>query len=389
MTDRWLARYDAGPQNVRMLRRTKIVATLGPATDDLEVLRGMCRAGLDVARINFSHGTQEQQRKRLVMLREACRLEGRVVGILGDLAGPKIRIESFRDGPVQLVEGRPFALDTALDPQGGTVEAVGCAYKNLPSDVAPGDTLLLNDGLIVLEVTGIQGTRIDTRVVAGGELSNRKGVNRKGGGISAPALTEKDLEDIRFAAAEQLDYVALSFVRNAALGHWLSKGDFGIVATCAGISSGPGTVLTQRPPCPCDNVPQGQGGGASAQGELPGRSWVRRMYAPRRTVTYTGSRRPNRGTPDRQRKVAVSPSPTSNASSGLLHQSIVSWMVGRPGVASSTTLPAERTAPASRPSITIVYFRTRSTQTARSRLTSIRADMPATLRRSVRLRQAG
>jgi pyruvate kinase len=199
-----------------MLRRTKIVATLGPATDDLEVLRGMCRAGLDVARINFSHGTQEQQRKRLVMLREACRLEGRVVGILGDLAGPKIRIESFRDGPVQLVEGRPFALDTALDPQGGTVEAVGCAYKNLPSDVAPGDTLLLNDGLIVLEVTGIQGTRIDTRVVAGGELSNRKGVNRKGGGISAPALTEKDFEDIRFAAAEQLDYVALSFVRDAA-----------------------------------------------------------------------------------------------------------------------------------------------------------------------------
>jgi pyruvate kinase len=150
------------------------------------------------------------------MLREACRLEGRVVGVLGDLAGPKIRIESFRDGPAQLVEGQPFALDTALDPQAGNAEAVGCAYKNLPSDVAPGDTLLLNDGLIILEVTGIQGSRIDTRVVAGGELSNRKGVNRKGGGISAPALTDKDREDIRFAAAEQLDYVALSFVRDAA-----------------------------------------------------------------------------------------------------------------------------------------------------------------------------
>ncbi|MCP5329255.1 MAG: pyruvate kinase [Steroidobacteraceae bacterium] len=199
-----------------MLRRTKIVATLGPATDDVEILRGMCRAGLDVARLNFSHGTHEQHRRRLAMLREACRLEGRVVGLLGDLAGPKIRIESFRDGPVQLVEGQAFALDTSLDPQAGNAEAVGCAYQNLPADVGPGDTLLLNDGLIVLEVTGIRGTRIDTRVVSGGELSNRKGVNRKGGGISAPALTDKDFEDIRFAAAEQLDYVALSFVRDAA-----------------------------------------------------------------------------------------------------------------------------------------------------------------------------
>jgi pyruvate kinase len=199
-----------------MLRRTKIVATLGPATDDLEVLRGMCRAGLDVARLNFSHGNYDHHRKRLSLLREACRLEGRLVGILGDLAGPKIRIESFRDGPVQLVDGQAFALDTGLDPAAGTIDAVGCAYKNLPSDVAPGDTLLLNDGLIVLEVTGIDGTRIDTRVVAGGELSNRKGVNRKGGGISAPALTDKDREDIVFAAREELDYVALSFVRDGA-----------------------------------------------------------------------------------------------------------------------------------------------------------------------------
>jgi len=199
-----------------MLRRTKIVATLGPATDDLEVLRGMCRAGLDVARLNFSHGNYDHHRKRLALVREAARLEGRVVGILGDLAGPKIRIESFRDGPVQLVDGQPFALDTSLDPAAGTIEAVGCAYKNLPGDVAPGDTLLLNDGLIVLEVTGIAGTRIDTLVVAGGELSNRKGVNRKGGGISAPALTDKDREDIVFAAQQELDYVALSFVRDGA-----------------------------------------------------------------------------------------------------------------------------------------------------------------------------
>ncbi|MFO1426939.1 MAG: pyruvate kinase [Steroidobacteraceae bacterium] len=199
-----------------MLRRTKIVATLGPATDDIDTLWEMCRAGLDVARINFSHGSHQDHLRRIELLREASLRAGRYVGILGDLAGPKIRIESFRDGPVQLVEGKAFALDTQLDPKAGTVEVVGVAYKDLPADVAPGDTLLLNDGLIVLEVTKVGVTRIDTRVVVGGELSNRKGLNRKGGGISAPALTDKDREDIRFAAAHGLDFMALSFVREAA-----------------------------------------------------------------------------------------------------------------------------------------------------------------------------
>jgi pyruvate kinase len=199
-----------------MLRRTKIVATLGPATDDPDVMYEMCRAGLDVARVNFSHGTPEDHLRRINLLRDASLRAGRYVGILADLAGPKIRIESFRDGPVNLVEGLPFALDTALDPKAGTVEVVGVAYKALPTDVRSGDTLLLNDGLIVLEVTGVVGTRIDTRVVVGGELSNRKGVNRKGGGISAPALTDKDRTDIRFAAQHGCDYLALSFVRDAA-----------------------------------------------------------------------------------------------------------------------------------------------------------------------------
>jgi len=199
-----------------MLRRTKIVATLGPATDDPDVLWEMCRAGLDVARVNFSHGTQEDHLRRINLLREASLRAGRYVGILADLAGPKIRIESFRDGPIRLVEGRPFALDTALDAKAGTADCVGVAYKGLPQDVRAGDTLLLNDGLLVLEVTGVAGTRIDTRVVVGGELSNRKGVNRKGGGISAPALTDKDRADIRFAAQHGCDYLALSFVRDAA-----------------------------------------------------------------------------------------------------------------------------------------------------------------------------
>ena len=199
-----------------MLRRTKIVATLGPATDDIQVLTDMCRAGLDVARINFSHGNHADHLRRINLLREASLAAGRYVGLLGDLSGPKIRIESFREGRVRLVEGKAFTLDTDLDPAGGTVDAVGVAYKELPTDVVAGDTLLLNDGLIVLHVSGIEGNRIHTRVVVGGELSNRKGVNRKGGGISAPALTDKDREDIVFAAGQGLDFIALSFVRDAA-----------------------------------------------------------------------------------------------------------------------------------------------------------------------------
>src|SRR5579864_7339466 len=155
------------------LRRTKIVATLGPATDNPSVIAGMIDAGLDVARINFSHGTRDSQRKRIEMVRDAAREAGRYVGILADLAGPKIRIESFRDGPVHLAEGSPFALDTALDPNAGTATEVGCAYKELPEDVRKGDTLLLNDGQIALEVEKVAGTRISTVVRLGGELSNR------------------------------------------------------------------------------------------------------------------------------------------------------------------------------------------------------------------------
>lgn len=198
-----------------MLRRTKIVATLGPATDDIDVLFDMCRAGLDVARVNFSHGNYDDHLRRITLLREASMRAGRYVAILGDLAGPKIRIESFRDGKVDLVDGQAFALDTSLDASAGTAEQVGVAYKELIRDVVAGDTLLLNDGLIVLEVHAVKGTRIETTVVAGGELSNRKGLNRKGGGISAPALTDKDFDDMRFAAAQGLDYLALSFVREA------------------------------------------------------------------------------------------------------------------------------------------------------------------------------
>jgi pyruvate kinase len=199
-----------------MPRRTKIVATVGPATDDLGVLTQMMRAGVDVARLNASHGTIADRRRRLQLVREAAQRADRCVGVLLDLSGPKIRIEGFREGRVQLTEGALFTLDTACDPKGGTAARVGVAYKDLPRDVAAGDTLLLNDGQIVLQVERVGATTVETRVRVGGELSDRKGLNRQGGGISAPCISERDREDIQFAAAEGIDYMAVSFARAAA-----------------------------------------------------------------------------------------------------------------------------------------------------------------------------
>jgi pyruvate kinase len=198
------------------LRRTKIVATAGPATDNLEVLTDMMRAGVDVVRINASHGTVEDRRRHLGLVRAAAQRTDRCIGVLLDLGGPKIRIECFRAGPVQLADGQVFTLDTNLDAKAGTNAVVGVAYKDLPKDVAAGDTLLLNDGQIILDVERVGATTIETRVRAGGELSDRKGLNRQGGGISAPAISERDREDIRFAAAEGVDYLAVSFARDAA-----------------------------------------------------------------------------------------------------------------------------------------------------------------------------
>ncbi len=197
------------------MRRTKIVATLGPATDDEKVLGELVRAGVDVVRINFSHGNAEDHARRVELVRKIATAHGRWVAVLGDLQGPKIRIERFLEGKVILKEGDAFALDVSLDPSAGTVHAVGVAYKSLPRDVHAGDVLLLNDGQIVLDVTAVNGPRIDTRVVVGGELSNNKGINRQGGGLSAGALTDKDRLDIRLAAQLRVDYLAVSFARDA------------------------------------------------------------------------------------------------------------------------------------------------------------------------------
>ena len=203
-------------REVRTLKRTKIVITLGPATDDIDTLAALITAGANVARVNFSHGSVEEHARRVQMVRAAAARAGRYMGILGDLSGPKIRIDRFVDGAVDLEVGAEFVLDVSLDPNAGTVHAVGCAYKALPQDVEPGAVLLLNDGLIVLEVIRVDGARVVTRVIAGGKLSNNKGLNRRGGGLSAGALTDKDRVDIPVAARLGVDYLAVSFPKNAA-----------------------------------------------------------------------------------------------------------------------------------------------------------------------------
>jgi pyruvate kinase len=190
------------------------VATLGPATDHKQTLLKMIDAGLDVARINFSHGESEEHRRRAGDLREAAAECQRDVGLLGDLQGPKIRVQRFRDRAVELQDGAAFFLDSALGFEAGTEEGVGVALETLHEDVNPGDVLLLNDGMISLEVDRIEGTRVHTTVVNGGILSNHKGINKKGGGLSAPALTDVDRENIKLAAELGMDFLAVSFVRD-------------------------------------------------------------------------------------------------------------------------------------------------------------------------------
>lgn len=197
------------------LRRTKIVVTLGPALDDREALRKVLLAGADVFRANFSHGNVKTHEDRIEAVRQLADEYGKTVAILVDLQGPKIRIGRFKNKKVQLQENQSFVLDTALGDEEGTEETVSLDYKNLPHDVTPGDTLLLDDGRIVMEVEKIEKNRIYCRVTAGGELSNNKGINRQGGGLSAEALTDKDRADIKEAVRLAADYVAISFPRNA------------------------------------------------------------------------------------------------------------------------------------------------------------------------------
>ena len=195
-----------------MARGTKIVATLGPASGDASVLRRMLAAGVDVVRFNFSHGTPEDHLARAKLVREVAQSCGREIAIMADLQGPKIRVGKFADGKVELTSGARFVLDAACEL--GSAERAGLDYKDLPRDVKPGDVLLLNDGLIVLDVEHVMGEQIQTVVRVGGSLSNNKGINKQGGGLSAPALTAKDMRDIETAMECGADYVAVSFVKN-------------------------------------------------------------------------------------------------------------------------------------------------------------------------------
>lgn len=197
------------------IRRTKIIATLGPATDSPEVLRAMIEAGADILRINLSHGTHEEQAQRAKQVREIARDLKKEVAILADLRGPKIRIGKFIDDSIELETGDVFTLDVSDEPVAGNQSRVGVTYKGLASDVSPGDLLLLDDGLLTMRVVEIKAKDIICEVENGGILRNRKGINVQGGGLSLPGIAEHDIEDIPRTAAMGADYLAVSFPRNA------------------------------------------------------------------------------------------------------------------------------------------------------------------------------
>ncbi len=197
-----------------MFRSTKIVATLGPASSDPAILERMVRAGVDVVRLNFSHGTAEDHLARAALVKEMAKKCQRTVAIMCDLQGPKIRVGKFEEGKITLEKGKRFILDAACEL--GNDERVGLDYKELPRDVEPGAVLLLDDGKIVLEVVDVRGDEVHTLVRHGGALSNNKGINRQGGGLTAPALTAKDMEDIKTSAQIQADYLAVSFPKTGA-----------------------------------------------------------------------------------------------------------------------------------------------------------------------------
>jgi len=199
-----------------MERRTKIVATLGPATDTPEMIDRLVKAGVNVVRLNFSHGSPEDHKNRAQMVRDAARKRGKFVAILGDLQGPKIRIARFVESKIHLAVGDRFALDASLDKNAGNQYEVGIDYEALVDDCSVGDILLLDDGRVQLKVVEKQDKRLECEVTMGGPLSNNKGINRQGGGLSAGALTEKDMADIKTAAEIDVDYLAVSFPRTGA-----------------------------------------------------------------------------------------------------------------------------------------------------------------------------
>ena len=202
-------------QRKAIFRHTKIIATLGPATDSEKVMGRLMDAGVDLARLNFSHSTYKENAWRIKTLRKLSNEKNYEVGVMGDLQGAKIRIGAFKDGVIQLEAGVGFCIDTNLSLDQGDQFAVGATYKDLVKDVDVGDTLLVDDGRIVLSVVEVKGGKINCKVIMGGDLSSNKGINRQGGGLSAPALSDKDRQDIKDAAKLDVDYLAISFPRCA------------------------------------------------------------------------------------------------------------------------------------------------------------------------------
>ena len=198
------------------LRGTKIVATIGPASNSTEVIEQLILAGMDVARLNFSHGNADEHRARALQIREIAKRLNRNVALLGDLQGPKIRIARFTDKAIELKTGDAFRFSITHPRDAGNQEVVGIDYPDLVTDCGVGDELLLDDGRVVMQVVAVSADALDCKVIVGGPLSDNKGINRRGGGLTAPALTEKDKHDIRLAAELDLDYLAVSFPRDAA-----------------------------------------------------------------------------------------------------------------------------------------------------------------------------
>jgi pyruvate kinase len=196
------------------MRRTKIIATLGPATDQPGMLEKLINAGVDVFRLNYSHQTHADHERRMKEIRKISYEHKHAVGVIADLQGPKIRIEQFKDGKIQLREGANFKINTNLATEDGDETQVGVTYKELAKDVKADDKLLIDDGKVVLHVNSVKGSIIDCTVINGGELSNNKGINLQGGGLSASAVTEKDIEDMKHAAEIKVDFIAISFPRD-------------------------------------------------------------------------------------------------------------------------------------------------------------------------------
>ncbi|UWE12086.1 pyruvate kinase [Actinacidiphila bryophytorum] len=195
------------------MRRAKIVCTLGPAVDSYDQLKTLVEAGMNVARLNFSHGSHAEHEDRYQRVRKVAEETGRAVGVLADLQGPKIRLGKFADGPVELVAGDEFTITT--EDVAGDKTVCGTTYKGLPGDVSQGDPILINDGNVALRVIEVDGPRVRALVVEGGVISDHKGINLPGAAVNVPALSEKDIDDLRFALRMGVDMVALSFVRDA------------------------------------------------------------------------------------------------------------------------------------------------------------------------------